>query len=134
MTAKKIFLTEEQFELIKGNYPVDPKKVLYIKKYLDASFKRGTVGFIGGNGTWEDMAIVAMLDSNGNPVRNMTGGQLFWHLQDRFKNIYTDEKRACAFIAVVMEAWYKKRISKEGLLDKNTYSDSDADKYLNSFA
>ena len=121
MANRKILLTEEQFNLINGKYPVEPKKVLVVKNYLDKSFNTGNMGYISNEGTWQNKPIVAMLDNNGNPVRNMTDVQLFYHIQDRFKDIYANKNKRDRFLKTVMIDWYNKDISKEGILKHNIY-------------
>lgn len=126
MANKNIFLTEKQIKQIKEirkmpKWNVEPQKVLVIKKYLDNGFKRGTISGLGEDGYPKDIKIVAMLSSNGTPLKNMTAIQLFYLLQDRFSKIYPDKKQRDEFLWEVMNDWYDEKISKNGLLSKNKY-------------
>ena len=46
---KKIILTEKQeqqlleFLILEKTYPINPNKVLIVKKFLDKNFKKGTI-------------------------------------------------------------------------------------------
>lgn len=116
---KRIFLTEEQVNLIKGSYPIEPKKVLLVKKFLDANFKQGNMGFIGNKGVWEDKPIVALTDTSGNEQRNMLDKHLYQALRSQFndeKPLFSDRKRCDKFLAVVMKAWYYGNILPNGLI------------------
>lgn len=100
-------------------FAADPRKVLLIKDYLDRGFKRGSVHTLGEDGFPAEINIVAMLGTDGSVLRNMTAEQMFYLLQDRFKNILSDGKKRDRFIKKVLVDWYNKDISKEGLLKSN---------------
>lgn len=116
---RRIFLTEGQINLIKGSYPVEPNKVLIVKKFLDNGFKGGNMGFIGNKGTWEKMPIVAMNDDEGNAVRNMTDSTLYQLLRSQFndeKHLFKNREQCDKFLAMVMKAWYYGKINPDGTI------------------
>ena len=127
LMGKRIFLTEEQVEQIneglkvkvKANFPVDPQKVKYIAKYLDSSFKRGHMHGIGDDGFPKSMPIVGMIGTDGNILRNMTDKQLFYLLQDRFKNLYDDKDIRDRLLIQILKDWFPRKITKDGLLTVN---------------
>ena len=51
----------------------------------------------------------------------MTAKQLFFLLQDKFSKIYQDKTQRNAFLKKIMQDWYNRKISKEGLLSSNRY-------------
>lgn len=118
---KRIILSEEQIAFIKQEHCVEPKKVLIVKKYLDNSFKKGHIATLGEDGYPTNIKIVIMLGTDKQPVKNMTDKQLFYLLQDRFKNIYSDKKKRDKFLSRVIKDWYLDKISKDGLLSVNMF-------------
>lgn len=125
--GKRIFITEDQVNQIneslklkvKANFPVDPKKVKHIAKYLDQSFKRGHMHGIGDDGFPSSMPIVGMIGTDGSILRNMTDKQLFYLLQDRYKDLYDDKNIRDRLLIQILKDWFPKKISKDGLLSVN---------------
>ena len=104
-----------------GKYSVEPNKVLAVKKYLDETFVRGSMPIVGEDGYPQTLYIVGMKGSDGKVIKNMTAKQLFFLLQDKFSKIYQDKKQRNAFLKKIMQDWYNRKISKEGLLSSNRY-------------
>lgn len=126
MKKKNVFITEKQAEQIRESkknpkWNVDPKKVIIVQKYLDNGFKRGKMSGLGEDGYPKEVKIVAMLSGSGEPLKNMSAMQLFYLLQDRFSKIYPDTKQRDEFLWDVMNDWYDKKITKNGLLSKNKF-------------
>lgn len=120
--TKTVYLTEEQVKQIQeGSNYVNTNKVLMVSKYLDDNFVRASMPIIGSDGYPKDVKLVGMKGTDGQVIRNMTAKQLFYLLQDKFQGIYGDKSKRDAFLKQVMIDWYNKKISKEGLLSKNTY-------------
>lgn len=117
---RRIFLTEEQVDMIKMSYAVEPRKVLLIKKYLDKNFTKASIGGVGTDGLWQEKPIVALKGGDGTPVKNMSAEQLFYHLQSKFNgeggHLYGDKDKTNKLIKTVMKAWYNDDITKEGLI------------------
>lgn len=103
-----------------SNY-VDPRKVLLVSKYLDDNFVRASIPTVGADGYPSTMKIVGMKGTDGQVMRNMSSKDLFYLLQDKFKGIYGDKNKRDSFLKQVMTDWYNKKISREGMLSKNTY-------------
>lgn len=124
---KNVTITEKQADFLlenakiklKSNRPIDSDKVKHIVKYLDKTFKRGTMNGIGDDGFPSALPIVAMLGSDGSVLRNMTDIQLFYLLQDRFCNLYDDKDIRDRFLKQVIKDWYPRKITKDGLLTVN---------------
>lgn len=96
-------------------YP-EPDKVLLIKKYLDNNFAKASVDEVSPEGYPIDVPMVGMKNSAGHPVKNMTDKQLFYFLQDKFKDILSDKSKRDKFIIQVMKDWYNNKITKDGVL------------------
>jgi hypothetical protein len=96
-------------------YP-EPDKVLLIKKYLDNNFAKASVDEVSPEGYPIDVPMVGMKNSAGQPVKNMTDKQLFYFLQDKFKDILSDKSKRDKFIIQVMKDWYNNKITKDGVL------------------
>lgn len=119
--GKKIILTEAQeqklleYLILENTYPIDPNKVLLVKKYLDKNFKKGNLAEFGANGLPVNTPVVGLLN-NGQVVKNLTAKQLFDVLEDEFRGMFSDKIQRSKFLAQVIKDWYANRISKEGLL------------------
>lgn len=118
---KKIIITEEQEQkllehlITEQQFPIDPKKVLIVKKYLDKNFKRGNISEFGNNGLPVNNPVVGLLN-NGEVVKNLNARQLFDLLEDEFRNMFSNKIQRSKFLARVIQDWYANNISKEGLL------------------
>jgi hypothetical protein len=119
--SKKIIITEEQEQkllehlITEKRYPIDPNKVLIIKKYLDTHFKKGNLSEFGNNGLPKNTPVVGLLNK-GEVVKNLTDRQLFDVLEDEFRGMFNDKIQRSKFIAQVIKDWYSNKISREGLL------------------
>lgn len=119
--GKKIILTEAQeqklleYLILENTYPIDPNKVLLVKRYLDKNFKKGNLAEFGANGLPVNTPVVGLLN-NGQVVKNLTAKQLFDVLEDEFRGMFSDKIQRSKFLAQVIKDWYANRISKEGLL------------------
>jgi hypothetical protein len=120
---KKIILTEKQeqqlleFLILEKTYPINPNKVLIVKKYLDKNFKKGTLSEFGSNGLPTNTPVVGVL-SNSKVVKNLTAEQLFDILEDEFRGMFSDKIERSKFLTQVIKDWYYNKITKDGLLSK----------------
>ena len=118
---KRIIITEEQEQkllehlITEQQFPIDPKKVLIVKNYLDKNFKRGNISEFGNNGLPVNNPVVGLLN-NGEVVKNLNARQLFDLLEDEFRNMFSNKIQRSKFLARVIQDWYANNISKEGLL------------------
>ena len=127
--SKNIYITEKQLSELnnkineglanKKEFPIEPDKVLLIKKYLDNGFKRGKIETIDDNGYPISIPIVSMLANDNSILKNMTDIQLFYLLQDRFKNIYDDKNKRDKLLKQIIKDWFYNKITKDGLLSVN---------------
>ena len=113
----RIIITENQEQvlinsLLHENFDYGEKRLL-IKKFLDDNFKKGTIDRMGDNGTPEKLEFVILLTKDKKPVKAMTDKQLFYYIQERFKNILPEEERD-EFLKDIIKKWYNNRISKTG--------------------
>jgi hypothetical protein len=122
--GKKIIITESQeqalleYFVMEKTYPIDPNKVLLVKKYLDKHFKRGKLAQFGADGMPEGVPVVGVISEgkDNNIVKNLTARQLLDLLIDEFRGMFSDKIQRSKFIAQVIKDWYAGKISKEGLL------------------
>ena len=126
--TKRIFVTESQLEMLKqhinesdNNYFVDTTKVLIVKKFMDKMFSRGKMDSMSPNGYPTKTNVVGMKGNDGNVIKNMSFEQVLDLLEDKFHYIYTNEEKRSRFLKQVLEDWYNKKITREGLLSKNSY-------------
>jgi hypothetical protein len=127
-TTKKIFITESQLEMLKqhinesdNNYFVDTTKVLIVKKFMDKMFSRGKMDSMSPNGYPTKTNVIGMKGNDGEVIRNMSFEQALDLLEDKFHNIYTNEDKRTKFLKAVLNDWYNKKITREGMLSKNSY-------------
>ena len=125
---RNIFITETQAKQLEeklleenSKYPVNPNKVRVISNYLDDNFTRGGISTFSEDGYPKTICIVAMKGTDGNVAKNLDAKQLFYLLQDKFKNIYLDKSIRDRFIKQVMKDWFNKKITKQFLLSVNNF-------------
>ena len=119
---KRIIITEEaNRNLIKrilqeSDYSA---KVELVKKFLDKNFARGAYSSKNDDGTLQDSDIVVQLDSKHQPTKTILSDvQLFYIVQNKFKNILSNKKERDGFLKRVIKDWYAHKISKNGSLSK----------------
>ena len=98
-------------------YPVEPAKVLVVKKYLDKNFIRGNFSGVNEKGDIENTPIAGMKNPKTGKVEvNLYKSQVFDKLEAEHKNIYEDKVRRTKFLKTVLDYWFKDKITAEGLL------------------
>ena len=120
----KLIINEKQEQLIIGmlvneekTYPVEPAKVLVVKKYLDKNFVRGNFSNINANGDIENSPIAGMKNPKTGKVEvNLYKSQVFDKIEAEFKNIYQDKVRRTKFLKTVLDFWFKEKITNDGML------------------
>lgn len=120
----KLIINEKQEQFLIGMmlneekvYPVEPEKVLVVKKYLDKNFIRGNYSNINANGDIENAPIAGMKNPKTGKVEvNMYKSQVFDKVEAEHKNIYADKVRRTKFLKTVLDYWFKDKISPNGLL------------------
>ena len=73
---------------------------------------------IGKDGQPENTEVVIMTGSNGKVLKTLSDVQLFYMVQERFKNILSDKNERDKFLKQVIKDWYAKKITKNGNLTK----------------
>lgn len=97
----------------------DASKVLIVKRFLDKNFVRGNVSELSDEGYPILKGIVGLKDANGQTVKNLTDVQLFYMLQDKFKNIMPDNESRDNFLKQIIKDWYtKEKQLNNGILSK----------------
>lgn len=122
MRLLNVSIKEKQKQAInESEYFIDPQKVLLVKRFLDDTFVRGNIPYVGDDGYPKSKPIVGMKGTDGNVAKNMDAQHLFYLLQDKFKGIYGDKEKRDRFLKQVMKDWYDRKITQEGLLSVNKY-------------
>lgn len=126
MASRKILFSESVLErILKENsedkfYP-ETGKVLAVKKYLDKAFIRTTVSDIDNNGYPVQRRMAGMLGNNGEVVNTLSPKQLFYLIQDRFKNIYSNKEQRDRLLRQVVKDWMNEKLKDDGTLTTNSY-------------
>lgn len=120
----KIIISESQEKILMSyfinediNFVKD--KILMMKKYLDDNFMRANMTQINDNGYPDIKQIAVMVDSNKQPLKYFTDVELFYLMQDQFKNIITDKKERDNIIKELIKQWYIKEKSLDLGMLKN---------------
>ena len=118
---KNIILTENKIHtllkaMVKESYGGWSEKVELVKNYLDRHFARAKATIMDKNGRPSFQEVVAWLDDNKQVVKTLTDVQLFYVIQDEFKDIIADKQERDDFIKQVIKNWYEHKISKNNSL------------------
>lgn len=128
--SKKLVISEEQEKILikilkeenkKKQYPIDPNKVLILKKKLDAKFIPLDYEVQKG-GDVQCLRIAGRL----TPKTKQVIEQLYeedlvdWAV-DCCKNMFTDEDECEKFAKLVVNRWLNNKISVHGMLDVNHF-------------
>ena len=125
--GKIVYITENQLNMISeakiienvvSKFSLDYRLVKLIMDYLNKGFKKGFIEQIGDDGFPQQIPIVTMVSSTGEALKNLSDKQLFYLLQDRFQDIFSDKKKVSAVLKQIIVDWYYNKI-KNGLLSKN---------------
>ena len=100
-------------------YPIDPTKVLIVKKFLDSAFKRGYRNEIAADGSTVAVAVISKLYPDGDVAEEMDMQTLKDLLMDKYQDIYSEEDRRDKFLGQVMKDWYNNKIGLYGSLSVN---------------
>ena len=130
MTRKIIISEDQEKTLIKvlkspngtkvTKYTVNPDKVKIVRKFLDKNFKRGQLSKVGDNGLPKMLNIVAMVDANGEVLKNMYKDQVKELLIDHFSNMFLNADEREKFMKQVLNDWYDNKIGTFGTLSVNS--------------
>lgn len=126
---KKVIIREDQKDMLISKlsegcgmcrqYPVNPEKVLIVKKFLDSNFSKADLEGIGNDGLPSTSHIVIMCGPSGTPLKNMFMDELQDLLSEKFKNMFSDEDEKMKFLGQVMKDWYDNKIGLYGSLSVN---------------
>lgn len=86
----KVIITESAEQRLKKRLIKESSmsdKVSIIKDFLDSNFLKATNSIIGDDGLPKDQGIVIMVDKYKQPKKYLSDVDLFYLLQDQFKNI-----------------------------------------------
>ena len=101
-------------------YPVEPEKVLVVKKYLDKNFVRGCYSTSTPNGDIVNAPIAGVKNKDTGKIEvNIYKSQVFDKIEANFKNIYEDKIKRTKFLKIVLEYWFADGISVHGQLVGN---------------
>ncbi len=120
----KLIINEKQEQFLIGmllneekTYPVEPDKVLVVKKYLDKNFIRGNYSNVNANGDIENSPVAGMKNPKTGKVEvNLYKSQVFDKIEAEFKNIYEDKVKRTKFLKTVLDYWFRDKINNNGML------------------
>ena len=92
--------------------------VLQVRDFLNKNFKSQIVDDVE-NGFPKKVFTVAMLSSDGVPLKTMRISDLLLYLDDKFNHFIKDDNDRKKFLKQVITDWLNNKISKEGILTKN---------------
>ena len=118
---KNIILTENKIHtllkaMVEESYGGWSEKVELVKNYLDRHFARAKATIMDKNGRPSFQEVVDWLDDNKQVVKTLTDVQLFYVIQDEFKDIIADKQERDDFLKQVIKNWYGHKISKNNSL------------------
>lgn len=95
-------------------------KVLIIKKYLDDHYIKADIESLDSeSGDLKKDDLVIMLDSRKEPTEHrLSLEQLYYKVQEKYKNIISDKKERNMFLWQVINDWFRNKITKYGTLSK----------------
>lgn|SRR5574344_772199 len=93
-------------------------KVLTVKKYLDKNFVRTSSSVIGNDGQLGKDETVAWVDDKGKVLKILSDKEVFYMLQEKYKNILSNKDERDKFLKQIIKDWYAKKITKNGTLTK----------------
>ena len=124
--AKRIIIISEKMEKALINrmieesvYYPDPEKVVILKNFLDKNFTKENVPDVNSNGLPSSTVVASMKNQNGAAIETMKPIDLFYFMQERFKNIESNENDRDRLLKQVLKDWFANKISKEGGLSVN---------------
>ena len=124
--AKRTIIISEKMEKALINrmieesvYYPDPEKVIILKAFLDKNFTKENVPDVNGNGLPSSTMVASMKNQNGVAIETMKPIDLFYFMQERFKNIEPNENDRDRLLRQVLKDWFGNKISKEGGLSVN---------------
>ena len=119
---KQVIISEKAERNLKENILISElfngwgDKVKSVKDYLDKNFARANATVFGEDGKPKIEKVVAWLDDYKQVVKTLTDVQLFYVVQDQFKNILPDKQERDKFIIQVIKDWYDHKITKNNSL------------------
>ena len=119
---KKIIISEDKEYLLYEEAMLEEMfggwgdKVKIIKDCLDKNFARASATIFGEDGKPQVKQVVAWLDDYKQVVKTLSDVQLFYVIQDQFKNILPDKQERDKFIIQVIKDWYNHKITKNNSL------------------
>ena len=128
--SRIIRITEEQERKLIGSilnesqvYPVEPGKVLIVKKFLDKHFVRSKYTHSDASGDVVNQTVVMPKDPSGKPFGKtpISLKNVFLRLEEEYKDMFTDKVQRTKFLQQVIKDWLNDRISSQGMLSVNLY-------------
>ena len=114
---KNYIITEGQEQIIINSLLNEQydycEKRLMVKKFLDDNFKKANIDKLDDKGNPIKYEVVVQLTKDKKPIKTKSDKQLFYYLQERFKDILPEDERD-EFLKDVIIKWYNNKISKNG--------------------
>lgn len=91
------------------------QKRLIVKDFLDKNFVKANIASPTYGSIPKNQSIVVMVDTTKKPIKSLSDVQLFYLLQEQFKNILPIQQRD-EFLKQTIIAWYNNKITRNGNL------------------
>ena len=116
----KVILSEDKLSMLKNLILKEgagrsEDKVSIVKSYLDNNFIR-TYTTIMKNGEIAKKEVVGWLGPDKKVVKLLSDEELFYLLQEKFKNIIADREERDDFLKDMLKSWYYNKISKNNVI------------------
>jgi len=112
----KILIKESQLKLVEQEMVNEAycDKTLIVKKFLDGNYMRGD--FVkDDNGGKKTIGVFVKLTDKGLPTKDSAMfDDVFYRVQDQFKNIISDKNERDEFLKKAIKAWYDNKINQRG--------------------
>ena len=106
--------------LLDEEYYPNYEKVLLVKSFLDKNFSIASVPDVSSNGLPTNSKVINILNNNKEVVSTINADNLFYMLQEKFKNIEKSPEDRDKFLKQVIKDWLNGRITMEGGLSVNS--------------
>lgn len=121
----KFRITEKQEDDIIGRLLTEsfhPKSgmVRKVKTFLDKNFEKSYVQDFNDKGYPSRTKKFVWVDKTGTPLKTMSRNEMLLMLDDKFNNLLKNDSERRALLKQILDDWYDSKITKEGILTKNT--------------
>lgn len=122
----RVIISEKMEKFLIGSileesaYYPNYEKVLLVKDFLDKNFSVASVPDVSSNGLPTYSKVVNVLNGSNEVISTISTEDLFYMLQEQFKNIEKDPVNRDKLLKQVLSDWIDGNITREGGLSVNS--------------